>query len=112
MAGWNEDSGPNRLLPEVIGRDVLLYTCLDCRAKKLENGKIHSGVHQPKRITRRGNAIKVRKLFKPTLEDLYVRGISDCPSQLFGAFMFGRGNDESLYHIFGKQRSGAGASRR
>lgn len=82
----NDQARAHRLLAQMILQNSLLYALHDFPSKIANHGKIHSGVHQAERVSRRHNAIELRQLFKASAGNSHFRMSTEFPARRFAKF--------------------------
>ena len=104
-AAWSVETThvPNRLLSKVIVKNTLLDALHNLTTKKANHRQVHTGIHQPKRISSGDDAIKRRQIFKSATYDLNFGMIRKSPRP--------KGIAELFASIYENQAHGEGTER-
>jgi hypothetical protein len=73
VASRHDNAGSDRLLPQVVFKDLLLDALHNLAAEEANYRQVHARIHQPERIASRNHTIKGRQFFEPTTNNLNFR---------------------------------------
>jgi len=87
MASRHDDAGADRLLSEVILKNLLLNQFHDVPPKEANYCQIHTRIHQPERIASGDNTVEHLQILESPTDNFNLRMRSELPAKEIAEFL-------------------------